>query len=217
MVMGYDEHGSAYPEPPNDDSSVRVKLSVGKYSLDHGETWHTGDDFAAMMALHERVLREAREQRKPAPWAPLALIVFAIFFVIFVLLMLFTTPAPAMDHGFDPTNQTVKWFERKMIPNITFQQSCCGKADAYPVARVRRNTNQTWSVWLADGSAIKYPDGTKREPFDENTEIVVPDSKVNPPDDDLDNPTDVGWIFMRVSNPTNPGAIYCLIIHEEGN
>ena len=154
---------------------------------------------------------------KANPWdailsAALTALALAFLFSLFVV-----KPAPAMDHGFDPTAPTVKWMERKMIPNITFQQSCCGKADAYPVARVRRNTNHTWSVWLADGSAVIYPDGTKREPFDEHTEIVVPDSKVNPPDDDLDNPTDVGWIFMRVSNSTNPGAIYCLIIHDEGN
>jgi hypothetical protein len=155
---------------------------------------------------------------KRNPWDLVLSAAFLALALGFLFVLLIgVKPAPAMDHGFDPTNQTVKWFERKMIPNITFQQSCCGKADAYPVARVKRNTNQTWSVWLADGSAIKYPDGTKREPFDENTEIVVPDSKVNPPDDDLDNPTDVGWIFMRVSNPTNPGAIYCLIIHPEGN
>jgi hypothetical protein len=143
------------------------------------------------------------------------LVLWAVFLAC--LLWLFTVPAPAMDHGFNPNNPTVKWFERKMIPNITFQQSCCGKADAYPVERVRRNTDHTWSVWLADGSEVKYPDGSHRAYFDKNTEIVVPDDKVNPPDDDLDNPTDVGWIFMRVSNPTNPGAIYCLVIHPEGN
>jgi hypothetical protein len=145
---------------------------------------------------------------------------FVIFFVglaLACLIWLFTTPAPAMDHGFNPTNPTVKWFERKMVPNITFAQSCCGKADAYPVERVRRNTDQTWSVWLADGSEVKYPDGSRRAYFDKSVEIVVPDSKVNPPDDDLDNPTDVGWIFMRVSTPAQPGAIFCLIIHPEGN
>ena len=173
--MGHDEHGLAYPEPPDE-----------------------------------------REQRKAACLSVTGVLFFAGL-VLACMFWLFTTPAPAMDHGFNPTNPTVKWFERKMVPNISFPQSCCGKGDAYPVERVRRNTNHTWSVWLADGSEVKYPDGTHRAYFDKNIEIVVPDINVNPPDDDLDNPTDVGWIFMRVSTPAQPGAIYCVIIHPEGN
>ena len=157
------------------------------------------------------------EPKSSRRWWHGTLVSWACAVAIILLWALWPHSAPAMDHGFNPSDPTVKWFERKMIPNITFQQSCCGKADAYPVERVRRNTDHTWSVWLADGSEVKYPDGTHREYFDKNIPIVVPDDKVNPPDDDLDNPTDVGWIFMRVSTPAQPGAIYCVIIHPEGN
>jgi hypothetical protein len=43
------------------DDRIRI-LSPGRYSLDHGETWHTEDDFAKM--LHHA---EERRRRTPMP------------------------------------------------------------------------------------------------------------------------------------------------------
>ena len=147
---------------------------------------------------------------------PLWLRLIMVVFVVGALLWLFSTPAPAMNHGFNPDDKTVQWMERKMRPDQP-EQSCCGAGDGYPVARYKKNDDHTWTVWLADGSALKYPDGTVRTYFDMSIPITVPDNKVNKSDDDIDNPTDVGWIFMRANGSSDPGAIYCLIIHDEGN
>ena len=150
------------------------------------------------------------------PWSAIRAGVWLIGLTL--LLWLFMVQhAPAMDHGFNPNNPTVQWFERLQRPDSQ-PNSCCGKGDAYPVARYEHHPkDHTYSVWLADGSAIKYPDGTTREYFDMSTEIIVPENKVNKYEDDLDNPTDTSWVFMRVSTPTDVGTVYCLIRHPEGN
>jgi hypothetical protein len=158
------------------------------------------------------VLRQLQETypTEAAVSHPTARCLVAVAIVLACLFWLFTVkPAPAMNHGFNPDAPLAKWFESKLRPDV--HSPCCGKGDAYPVARVKRNADHTWTVWLEDGSAIEYPDGTHRDYVDKNVPIIVPDNKVNPPDDDLDNPTDVGWIFMKSS------MIYCLIVHSEGN
>lgn len=136
--------------------------------------------------------------------------------IALLLYLIWPHAAPAMDHGFDPSNTTVQWFEALQRPDTP--GSCCGKADAYPVGRyeLHPELHEVWA-WLEDGSAIKYPDGTVRVYFDMSTKIIVPDNKVNKSADDLDNPTDVSWIFMRVSSPTEVGNVYCLILHPSGS
>jgi hypothetical protein len=222
--IGYDEHGPAYPAPSSD--GLFAKLSEGEYSLDGGETWNKGDFNTAIMAAINHVVppkltrwqqfkkgfRRGYDNGKGSPLLSIALTIL----ILAVLFFLFSAPAPAMDHGFNPNDPATKWFELKMRPDLP-ESKCCGKADAYPVSHYQKNDNGTYTVWLADGSALKYPDGITRKPFDIETPIIVPSELVNKLEDDLDNPTDVGWIFMQVNSPTNPGLIFCFIRHPEGN
>lgn len=160
-------------------------------------------------------LRETYALSKRTPPIAAMLVGWAVAVALSVW-ALWPHAAPAMNHGFNPDAPLTKWFESKIRPDSP-PNSCCGKGDAYPVERYQNNGDHTYTIWLADGSAILYPDGTRRDYFDKATPIIVPDNKVNPPDDDLDNPTDVSWVFMRVSTSTDVGTVYCLILHPEGN
>lgn len=131
-------------------------------------------------------------------------------------LLLIAAPASAMNHGFDPSAPAVKWFEKLERPDSR-PNSCCGKADAYPVDRYQKNSDHTFTVWVADGSALKYPDGTTRDEWDTSVPIIVPDTKVNDESDDLDNPTEHGWLFFRPSTKRDVGTIYCFIRHPNGS
>ncbi len=84
-------------------------------------------------------------------------------------------PASAFDHGFDPSDSVVQWFEHLRRPDIDEDYlgvvSCCGKGDAYPVDVVEDGgADREWAVRIIDGSAIEFPDGSTR-PF-------VPDGTV---------------------------------------
>lgn len=214
--MGHDQHGPAYPEPPRYSCPV-----CGWDAKAYLRCNHPGCPDG-----RDRCHPHSRSRIEPGdPWLdhaigprrvnyPLRITVVAVLAAVFWLF--WPVRAPAMNHGFNPDAPLTKWMESKIRPDSP-PNPCCGKADAYPVARYQRNSDHTWTVWLADGSALKYPDGTTRDYFDMSTPIIVPDNKVNAPDDDLDNPTDVGWVFMRVASPTEVGAVYCLIVHPEGN
>ena len=219
--MGNDEHGPAYPEPrvyayhcPICGGNKDRYLECEYPGCPDGRDQPRFDMLRATYDPYE----EPNEWQKSQPVNPWPQILSAAITALIVTLFLFafTNRAPAMDHGFDPTNKTVQWFESKIRPDSP-PNSCCGKGDAYPVERyeLHPELHEVW-VWVSDGSAMKYPDGTTRDYWDMSTKIVVPDTKVNPPDDDLDNPTDVSWIFMRVSTPTDVGTIYCFIPHPSG-
>lgn len=133
----------------------------------------------------------------------------------------------AMNHGFDPDAPATKWFETLRIPPQE-QVSCCGKADAYPVDRYTKLPNGDYEVWIEDGSAKAYPDGTRRIAWDESVPIKVPAERVNKEDDDLSNPTDHGWLFFipqreypadggEAKPSTKVSTIYCFIRHPQGN
>jgi hypothetical protein len=266
--MGHDEHGPAYPEPPDEveaggvvhgvsqhgwaagdeaeakvraeapkleqsqqphqqphDDSIFAKLSGGEYSVDGGETWHTGSPHDAIMAAidHHRKPKTfmdgfKRGYARGRPWPEWVrqMLVAAITALIVSVSMVTCHQARAMDHGFNPNNPTVRWFQSKMRPDQP-SLSCCGKGEAYPVARYQENPDHTYTAWLADGSALKYPDGTTRDYFDMATPITVPKDKVNDLRDDLDNPTDVSWVFMTVSTSTEVRSMFCFIRHPEGN
>jgi hypothetical protein len=143
---------------------------------------------------------------------PTASILIFCAVVLACLFWLFTVPAPAMDHGFNPNAPATRWFESLIVPDRP-PLSCCGKADAYPVDRYQKNNDHTYTVWIADGSPVKYPDGTTRDPWDVNVPISVPDTKVNKLDDDLDNPTEHGWLFFRPDTNHDVGTIYCFVRH----
>lgn len=134
-----------------------------------------------------------------------------------VLVLALSPPSHGMNHGFDPDAPATKWFEKLQRPD-SIPNSCCGKGDAYPVDRYERiNARGDYRVWIADGSAIKYPDGTTRDPWDTSVPIEVPFNKVNKEDDDLDNPTEHSWLFFRASTPTDVGTVYCFIRHPNGS
>lgn len=124
--------------------------------------------------------------------------------------------AHALDHGFNPNDKTVRWFESLMMPDGP--ASCCGKADAYPLSDYWANSDgtDTWTVVVAEGSHRVYPDGTVRPYIAAGTQIIVPGRKMNRWEDDLDNPTDTSWVFMSVYGGV-PGTVYCVIRHPQGN
>ena len=123
------------------------------------------------------------------------------------------SPVMAMNHGFNPDLPATKWFESKMRPD--YPGSCCGKGDAYAVSAYWDNHDHTWTAVIGDGSAKMFPDGTTRAPIADGTQIIVPETKVNQIEDDLDNPTDSSWIFGNVSGG-EMFTIYCLIRHPQG-
>jgi hypothetical protein len=188
--IGHDEHGPAYPEPDGRDQAR----------------------FDMLRATYEP---------EPDVLPNSAKVIVFVAVVLACLFWLFTTPAPAMDHGFDPNSKTVQWFERLMRPDMP-DSSCCGKGDGYPVERYWQNKDAngtptgTWTAVIGDGSAKLYPDGTTREYIATGTEVIVPDLYVNNYEDDLDNPTDVSWIFMAV-HAGEISAVYCLVRHPSAN
>ena len=134
--------------------------------------------------------------------------------------------AQAMNHGFDPDAPATQWFEGLKQPPAGVV-SCCGKSDAYPVDQYEKQADGSYIVWVADGDAIVYPDGTRRTAWDVNIPVIVPADKVNDLQDDLDNPTDHGWLFFVPirSYPQNGdepppsksySVIYCFIRHPQG-
>jgi hypothetical protein len=170
---------------------------------------------------------DGRDQSRLRSWFPEEKIVpkkrsdyeFMLSIVLFAVALawLFLTPAYGMNHGFDPDAPTTKWFELLQRPDSE-PNSCCGKGDAYPVDRYEKiNERGDYRVWLSDGDAIVYPDGTQRDYFDKEVPIEVPFNKVNKEIDDIDNPTEHSWLFMRVSTPRDPGTIYCFVRHPNGS
>lgn len=212
--MGNDEHGPAYPEP-----KYRCPICSGdenRYMDCHYAGCTDGRDPGHP---HARLAQKYDPSHiyHPAP-SPGNATLLAGWAVIIALLLYSIWPfkAHAMDHGFDPNSATTKWMERQMRPDNP-TSSCCGKADAYPVDRYRKLPTGDYEVWIENGDAITYPDGTKREPWDVNISLIVPSNKINKEDDDLDNPTDHGWLFFRPTNDHEPGTFYCFIRHPQGN
>lgn len=134
--------------------------------------------------------------------------------ICLIVISLLSGKARALDHGFDPTDKTVQWFESLQRPDA--KGSCCGKADAYPVSNYWDNGDGSHTLVIGDGSAKKYPDGSYRPYLPTGAEIVVPDSKINRREDDLDNPTDTSWLFVAVYAGIHD-HIYCAILHPSGN
>lgn len=151
----------------------------------------------------------------PAPRSSMTNFLIGVGIVVATVFWLaWPRPAPAMDHGFNPNDVTVKWMESLQRPNMP--GSCCGKGDGYPVADYWDNHNGTWTAVIGDGSGITYPDGTTRNYIATGEKIIVPNELVNREEDDLDNPTDTSWIFMTV-HAAEVGTVYCLIRHPSGS
>ena len=120
----------------------------------------------------------------------------------------------AVNHGYDPNDRTVKWFERLVRPNKP-PDSCCGKADAYEVGRYYRNAEGKMIAVIVNGEEKHFPDQTWRVPIADGTEIVVPENVINPYEDDLDNPTEKSWIFVALIG--GYPYVYCFVRHPKGN
>jgi hypothetical protein len=144
----------------------------------------------------------------------LNILIAALVSAVVALTISMCSMARAMDHGFDPNSPTTKWFEALLRPDTG--TSCCGKGDAYPVNDYWPNPDGTWTAVIADGSAIKFPDGTYREYLPTGEKVIVPADKVNEMIDDLDNPTDRSWIFVRALTG-NVENVYCFVRHPQGN
>ena len=118
-------------------------------------------------------------------------------------LLLLATPAAAMDHGFDPTDPTVQWFDSLTRPDAPADHKdwrCCGKGDAYRIridqdAAGEEGDTQGTAV-VTDSAAITFPDGEKREPLPNGTVIRFPLSKVTQLKQG--NPTNTAWAFLSV-------------------
>jgi len=240
--MGHDEHGPAYPEPPKDSVPVLLSCGeyrISREAYEHygadmlealnsppyrcpicrGDSWrYVKCEYPCCPDGRDRghphaALRETYDGPAPSKH-PVARVLFGCALVIaLVMYMMWPRSAPAMDHGFNPNNATVKWMESLPRPNTP--GSCCGKGDGYPVEDYWPNPDGSWTAKIGDGSAMKYPDGTTREYIANGTEVIVPRELVNPWEDDLGNPTDVSWLFMTV-HAAEVGTIYCLIRHPQG-
>ena len=209
--MGTDEHGPAYPEPRKEYRCPICNGDKNRFFTCEYPGCPDGRDrghpYARLIETYDG----------PAPSSPTAntarsLVGWACFLAL-ALWVLWPHSAPAMDHGFNPNSATTKWFERLQRPNMP--GSCCGKGDAYPVEDYWRNADGTWTAKIGDGSAKAYPDGMTRQAIPNGTEVPVPPELVNKLDDDLDNPTDVSWVFMTVHGG-EVGTVYCLIRHPQG-
>jgi hypothetical protein len=210
--MGNDEHGPAYPEPYR--CPTCGDGDPHWYIICNHPMCPDGRDQGPQMRYDNVHYLTPSPGAEPSSsvWDKMLGAGYAALILSALLWVLWPHPAPAMNHGFDPSAPATKWFEGLERPDQP-PNSCCGKADAYPVDRYQKNSDHTYTVWIADGSPIKYPDGTTRDPWDINVPIIVPDNKVNKEDDDLDNPTDHSWLFFRASTPTDVGTIYCFVRH----
>lgn len=231
--MGSDEHGPAYPDGEFDHFCREHNMPEGVQwyhcPICNGDQtrYHTceypgcpdgrdrGHPHARRFDVHRPRMQyeHMRERNRVGVWALILLSVMAATILAgFVFCML--TPAHAMDHGFDPNNATVQWFEKLQRPDQP--GSCCGKADAYPVGSYVENADGSVDATVSDGSAKAYPDGTYRPYFPTGEVVHVEKVLVNKHDDDIDNPTDTSWVFMTVNNGVT-GHVYCLIRHPSGN
>lgn len=145
---------------------------------------------------------------------------FLRYFVNFVVVLLFVTViciirAYSMDHGFDPNSPVTEWFESKKLPPV-YATSCCGKGDAYVVDDYWPNPDGSYTAVIADGSAIEYPDGTRRRVIKNGTHVHVPKDSVNREEDDLDNPINHSVIWLYVNDDGEPGTVWCFIRHPKG-
>jgi hypothetical protein len=139
-------------------------------------------------------------------------------FIVALLAFCLLTPVFAHDHGFDPNSPITKWFDTKNMPP-DYIESCCGKGDAYTVDQYWKNPDGTYTAVIADGSAITYPDGTTRAPIPDGTKIIVPASRVNRAEDDLDNPIGHSVLWLTISGPgygIDSINVWCFIRHPEG-
>jgi hypothetical protein len=120
-----------------------------------------------------------------------------------LMLCALASPALAFDHGFDPKSPVTKFFDQLQrpycAPGIEIC-SCCGKADAYPVAIDEAATidgiEPDGTAHVIDGSAIVYPDGDRRSFIADGTVFHFTGRDVTKLKQG--NPTRTAWAFLAI-------------------
>ena len=106
----------------------------------------------------------------------------------------------AEHHGYDPNNETVKWFESLERQHCPTQPGCkcCGKGDAYEIVIDQEatidGTEEDGVAHVIDGSAKEFPDGSKRDYIPNGTEFKFSGQQVTKLKQG--NPTNKMWGFL---------------------
>ncbi len=217
--MGMDEHGPAYPEPPKVYRCPICRGDENRFMTceypgcpDGIYQPHRFRSYPNAGPMPHRT--SAEKARGLVGWG---------CFIALLLYLMWPKTAPAMDHGFDPFAPTAKWMH-ELIQPANPPGSCCGVADSYQADTYQRFPDGSYDVIITDGSAIEFPDGTKRTPLKNGTRLRVPADHVNPPKEQAGNPTGHAWIFLSVygisidgQQTTQPGTIYCFVPLPEGS
>jgi hypothetical protein len=233
--MGSDEHGPAYPEPPQCSTCGSLGM----------EQWCARDNCPGRNPLPEPCplcgspnlehtvfyKRNACALEKPVSntvKCPACLFIATLIIIVLLGALFFACvrPAAAFDHGFDPYDPTVQWFEQ-LKRHDYMPYSCCGKADAYAADLYTRNPDGSYDVTITDGSAITFPDGTKRPELPNGSVVHVPAGQINPPTETQGNPTGHSWLFVSIrrvyddahpgGDAATPGLTYCFAPLPEGS
>ena len=142
---------------------------------------------------------------------------FAILWIVALLIMfamvMLLPRAHALPHGWDPNNPVAQWFESLKQPNKP-KASCCGKSDAYTIVieqePIGDKDGEMGTAHITDGSAITFPDESKRIPIPDGTVFKFPLSKMNPLQNG--NPTKTAWVFLSWNARLQKiETIYCVI------
>jgi hypothetical protein len=124
--------------------------------------------------------------------------------------------ARAFDHGFDPASPVTQFFDRLQRPYCPpgiGVCSCCGKADAYPVAIDQDATpdgdKPDGIAHVIDGSAVTYPDGTLRSFIPDGTVFRFTGRDVTKAKQG--NPTRTAWAFLGVGVGGQIAIVWCVV------
>ena len=142
--------------------------------------------------------------------------VLILSFLIIASGVAFCTLAHARDHGFDPSSPVTQFFDQLKRPYCAPGVdicSCCGKADAYPVA-----IDQDASIdgdkpdgvaHVIDGAAIVYPDGTTRPFIPDGTAFRFTGRDVTKLKQG--NPTRTAWAFLGLGPAGAITIVWCVV------
>lgn len=135
---------------------------------------------------------------------------------IVLLAIAAAAPARAFDHGFNPDSPVTKFFEnlkRPWCPPGVAVCSCCGKADAYPIAIDQEATidgeEPDGVAHVIDGSAIVYPDGNSRRFIPNGTVFRFSGRDVTRLNQG--NPTNTAWAFLGLDQQGAISIVWCVV------
>ena len=153
--------------------------------------------------------RDTRMPPEKFSWVgPAVMLIAAGVFAFIFFLMLHTAHAEdlqflqrAPHHGFDPNNETVKWFERLERPWCAPSVEhcfCCGHVDAYPVVIDQEATingeEDDGIAHVTDPSRKEFPDKTYRDELIGDLTFHFKGKDVVKLE--AGNPTSTAWAFL---------------------